>query len=89
MNEQEIYIVKERLLHSKDNLSNIISEIAVELKDYRVTDSSGQDSQNIEQISTSLKDKFSQFYKDLDSPFKLAVVGSQGKGKSTIVNLLL
>lgn len=89
MNEQEIYIVKERLLHSKDNLSNIISEIAVELKDYRVTDSSGQDSQNIEQISTSLKDKFSQFYKDLDSPFKIAVVGSQGTGKSTIVNLLL
>lgn len=89
MNDQEIYILKEKLIHSQDNLVNIIGDLSEELKEYTVTDSSGQDPQNLEQISTSLKNKLSQFYRDLDSPFKIAVVGSQGTGKSTIVNLLL
>lgn len=89
MNDQQIYILKEKLIHSQDNLVNIIGDLSDELKEYTVTDSSGQDPQNLEQISTSLKNKLSQFYKDLDSPFKIAVVGSQGTGKSTIVNLLL
>lgn len=89
MNETDLLILKQNLLDSESEISKIGAGLSPELAHLKSCDSSGDDEQNLQQIIESLKDKFKQYYKDLESRFKIAVVGSQGTGKSTIVNLLL
>jgi GTPase SAR1 family protein len=70
-------------------LSDILTNLPVELKTIRSTDSAGRDEQDVVQIVKALIFKLKNLSAELDSPFKIAVVGSQGTGKSTIINLLL
>lgn len=77
------------LNYSVDKISKIKEELHEDLSSLISFDSAGEDGQNIVQIVDGLKNRFAQYAKDLESPFKIAVVGSQGTGKSTIVNLLL
>jgi hypothetical protein len=89
MHETELLELKTDLNFSADKLSKITEELPQNLTELISYDSAGEDGQDIFQIIDGLKNRFSQYSKDLDSPFKIAVVGSQGTGKSTIVNLLL
>lgn len=81
--------LKTKLLYSSERLRNIANELPKELSNIKSTDSSGRDEQDLFEIVKSLSSKFDQLSKELESPFKIAVVGSQGTGKSTVVNLLL
>lgn len=81
--------LKTKLIYSSERLRNIANELPKELSTIKSTDSSGRDEQDLYEIVKSLSSKFDQLSEELDSPFKIAVVGSQGTGKSTVVNLLL
>jgi ethanolamine utilization protein EutP (predicted NTPase) len=81
--------LKSKLIYSSERLLNIANELPKELSAIKSTDSSGRDEQDLFEIVKSLSSKFDQLSEELDSPFKIAVVGSQGTGKSTVVNLLL
>lgn len=89
MNENKFQELETQLNFSIDKLSIIKEELDENLSSLISYDSVGEDGQNIFQIIEALKVRFTQYAKDLESPFKIAVVGSQGTGKSTIVNLLL
>lgn len=82
-------ILKTDLNYSIERLSDIKKKLPVKLKEIKSTDSFAEDEQDVFQIIEGLIDRFSQYSADLESPFKIAVVGSQGTGKSTLVNLLL
>ena len=77
------------LIYSSDRLLEISNNLSSELSTIKTSDSSGRDEQNLEDVIKSLSAKFRQFSEELDTPFKIAVVGSQGTGKSSVVNLLL
>lgn len=81
--------LKTKLIYSSERLLNIVNELPKELSAIKSTDSSGRDEQDLFEIVKSISSKFDQLSEELDSPFKIAVVGSQGTGKSTVVNLLL
>lgn len=85
----ELLELKTDLNFSIEKLKKISSGLPEKLKKIKTTDSSGEDEQDIYQIIEGIKTRFTQYSEDLESPFKIAVVGSQGTGKSTIVNLLL
>ncbi len=89
MEETNSTILKTDLNFSSERLSHILKELPNKLKEITSSDSFGEDEQNIFEIIEGIKIRFKQYSNDLDSPFKIAVVGSQGTGKSTIVNLLL
>lgn len=89
MEESKSNILKTALAYSSKRLSDIISSLPEKLNELKSTDSSGEDEQGIFEIVEGIRKRFLQLSNDLDSPFKIAVVGSQGTGKSTIVNLLL
>ncbi|NPD46903.1 dynamin family protein [Lentimicrobium sp. S6] len=89
MEESKSNILKTDLVYSAKRLSDIISSLPEKLNELKSTDSSGEDEQGIFEIVEGIRMRFLQLSDDLDSPFKIAVVGSQGTGKSTIVNLLL
>lgn len=81
--------LKTKLIYSSERLRDIAKELPKELSNIKSTDSSGRDEQDLFEIVKSVSSKFDQLSLELDSPFKIAVVGSQGTGKSTVVNLLL
>lgn len=89
MSESEVLELNTDLNYSVEKLTNITKGLPEKLSELKSYDSAGEDGQDIFQIIKGLKTRFLQYSKDLDSPFKIAVVGSQGTGKSTLVNLLL
>ncbi|MGM1055450.1 MAG: dynamin family protein [Bacteroidota bacterium] len=86
---QEKEVLKNDLAYTSERLKNIANELPEKLATIKSTDSTGRDEQNLAEIIKSISKKFNQFSEELETPFKIAVVGSQGTGKSTIVNLLL
>lgn len=82
-------VLKTDLNYSIERLSDITNNLPKKLKEIKSVDSLGEDKEDIFEIIEGIRNRFKQYSKDLDSPFKIAVVGSQGTGKSTIVNLLL
>jgi GTPase SAR1 family protein len=88
-NRDELLELKTDLNFSIKKLKNVSKDLPEKLKEIKTMDSSGEDEQNISQIIDGIRNRFTQYSKDLESPFKIAVVGSQGTGKSSIVNLLL
>ncbi len=86
---QEKESLKIDLVYTSERLKNIANELPEKLATIKSTDSTGRDEQNLAEIIKSISHKFNQFSEELETPFKIAVVGSQGTGKSTIVNLLL
>lgn len=89
MKKPKSSILKTDLNFSSERLAYVISELPEKLKEIKSSDSFGEDEQNIFEIIEGIRTRLIQYSVDLDSPFKIAVVGSQGTGKSTIVNLLL
>lgn len=84
-----VEILQNKLLLKKERIEDIMNNLPPELSEIKSTDSSGRDEMDLFGISTSLAEKFKDLAAELDAPFKIAVVGSQGTGKSTLVNLLL
>lgn len=82
-------ILKSKLSYSSERLNEILSQLPEKLANIKTTDSSGRDEKNMFEILDDISTRFGQLAHELDTPFKIAVVGSQGTGKSTIVNLLL
>ncbi len=89
MEESKSSILNTNLNFSSERLSDIIKDLPDKLKEIKSSDSLGKDKQNIFEIIEGIRTRFTQYSNDLDSPFKIAVVGSQGTGKSTVANLLL
>lgn len=89
MKKSKEEILKTDLNYSIERLSDIKEKLPIKLKEIKSTDSFGEEKQDVFQILEGLRTRFKQYTKDLESPFKIAVVGSQGTGKSTLVNLLL
>lgn len=86
---QEKEVLKIDLAYTSERLMKIANQLPPKLETIKSTDSTGRDEQNLAEIIKSISIKFNQFSEELDTPFKIAVVGSQGTGKSTLVNLLL
>ena len=87
--EEKKEILKQNLSIASDNLNKLTEDLPEECASIESIDSLGKDPQTLLEILNSVSKKFSQLEKELDAPFKIAVVGSQGTGKSTLVNLLL
>jgi len=71
---------------NREELAGILSLFAEEIK-YKL-----EDSEVNENLNLKIKDTIKMIYsleEAIMEPFKIAVVGSQGTGKSTIINLLL
>lgn len=85
----EVINFKNKLLYTSERISQIANRIPRKLENISSFDSSGRDEQNIYDIVNSIRKRFDQLTAELETPFKIAVVGSQGTGKSTLVNLLL
>lgn len=86
---QSSAVLQTNLNFLSQRLSDILTNLPAELNTIRSTDSAGRDEQDVGQIVKGLILKLENLSAELDSPFKIAVVGSQGTGKSTIINLLL
>lgn len=82
-------ILKTDLNYASKRLLDIKKGLPTKLKEIKSTDSLGEEKQDVFEIIEGLRSRFLQYSEDLESPFKIAVVGSQGTGKSTLVNLLL
>jgi GTPase SAR1 family protein len=82
-------VLKTDLNYASERLLDIKKNLPTKLKEIKSTDSLGEDKQDVFEIIEGLRTRFLQYSADLESPFKIAVVGSQGTGKSTLVNLLL
>jgi GTPase SAR1 family protein len=82
-------VLKTDLNYASERLLDIKNSLPTKLKEIKSADSLGEDKQDVFEIIEGLRTRFLQYSADLESPFKIAVVGSQGTGKSTLVNLLL
>lgn len=82
-------ILKSKLSYSSKRLNEILTQLPERLTSIKSTDSSGRDEKDMFELIDAISSRFGQLANELDTPFKIAVVGSQGTGKSTIVNLLL
>jgi len=82
-------ILKSKLNYSSERLNEILTQLPERLTSIKSTDSSGRDEKDMFELVDAISTRFGQLAHELDTPFKIAVVGSQGTGKSTIVNLLL
>lgn len=89
MKHYEALELKTDLSFSIEKLSRITDELPEKLKEIKSSDSNGEDVHSMFELIEGIKSRFKQYASDLESPFKIAVVGSQGTGKSTIINLLL
>jgi len=85
----EVLNFKNKLIYTSERISQIADRIPHKLENISSFDTSGRDEQNIYDIVNSIRKRFDQLTAELETPFKIAVVGSQGTGKSTLVNLLL
>lgn len=89
MEKSKSIVLKTDLNFSSERLLDIKNSLPNKLREIKSSDSLGEDKQDVFEIIEGLRTRFTQYSADLDSPFKIAVVGSQGTGKSTLVNLLL
>lgn len=89
LNKSKAAVLKTDLNFSSERLLDIKNTLPTKLKEIKSADSLGEDKQDVFDVIEGLRTRFIQYSKDLESPFKIAVVGSQGTGKSTLVNLLL
>jgi len=87
--EEKKDILKQRMSNASDKLSELAGNLNKDCASIISTDSFGKDEQTLYKLLMSISNKFELLEKELDTPFKIAVVGSQGTGKSTLVNLLL
>ena len=87
--EEKKNLLKQELMNVSLKLGELSEKVDENCKRITITDAFGKEPQTLKDLLASIRKRFNTFVEELDAPFKIAVVGSQGSGKSTLVNLLL
>jgi len=82
-------ILKQSLYRSYGEFDSLADSLSDSCDTVTSVDSSGLDSKSLRDLLISMSTKLRQLDDELDTPFKIAIVGSQGTGKTTVANLLL